>query len=219
MSLEAQLTARKGQSIAKLPAETVNKILHNEIDRLNASGLADNAPKVGEKLNDFSLLSPQGDKRSLVELREKGPVAITFYRGGWCPYCNLELRAYQEVLEEIKAAGATLVAITPELPDASLSTTEKNELKFEVLTDINSAYATELGLLYHLPEELRPVYGSLGIDVEKHNGEGRFDLPLGATFVVDTDGTIVFAFVNVDYTQRAEPADVVEVLQSLKKGS
>ena len=142
---------------------------------------------------------------------------MTFYRGGWCPYCNLELRAYQAVLPEIKAAGATLVAITPELDDASLSTSEKNELEFEVLTDANSDYARELGLVFTLPERLRPIYESFGINVEEHNGEGQFDLPLAATFVVDVDGSIARAFVDADYTLRAEPSDVVEVLRSLVK--
>jgi peroxiredoxin len=125
------------------------------------------------------------------------------------------LRAYQAVLPEIKTAGATLVAITPELPDASLLTSEKNELEFEVLTDANSDYAREIGLVFTLPERLRPIYESFGVNVEKHNGEGQFDLPLAATFVVDVDGTIAAAFVDADYTLRAEPADVVKVLQSL----
>ena len=142
---------------------------------------------------------------------------MTFYRGGWCPYCNLELRAYQAVLPEIKAVGAVLVAITPELPDASLSTSEKNELEFEVLTDANSDYSREIGLVFTLPARLRPIYETFGINVEAHNGDGQFDLPLAATFIVDVDGSIASAFVNADYTVRAEPSDVVEVLRSLVK--
>ena len=175
------------------------------------------APKTGDRLEDFTLPNHLGETRSLAALRERGPVVVTFYRGGWCPYCNLELRAYQAVLPEIKAAGATLVAITPELPDASLSTSEKNELEFEVLTDANADYARKLGLVFKLPERLRPIYQGLGINIEEHNGEGQFDLPLAATFVVDIDGFIASAFVDADYTSRAEPSDVVEVLQSLVK--
>lgn len=158
-----------------------------------------------------------GQSRNLAVLREKGPVVITFYRGGWCPYCNMELHAYQQVLQDIKAAGATLVAISPELPDASLTTSERHGLEFEVLTDLGSEYAREIGIVFTLSDELRPIYKSFGIDIEKHNGEGQFDVPLAATFVVDTDSTITYAFVAVDYTLRADPADVIKALELLKK--
>lgn len=120
-----------------------------------------------------------------------------------------------EVLQEIKAAGATLVAITPELPDTSLSISEKNELGFEVLTDTNSNYARELSLIFTLSEELRPVYESFGVEIEKYHGGKQLDLPRAATFVVDVDGTITYAVIDADYTSRAEPADVVKELKSL----
>ena len=109
-----------------------------------------------------------------------------------------------------------MVAITPELPDSSLSTTEKNALKFEVLTDVNSQYAASLGIVFSLPEELRSIYLSFGIEVEKHNGAGQFDLPLAATFVIAQDGTIASAFVEADYTARKDPTEVVAELKKLK---
>lgn len=140
---------------------------------------------------------------------------ITFYRGGWCPYCNLELREYQNSLEGIKVLNTTLVAITPELPDASLSTTEKNELQFEVLSDVNAEYAKSLSLVFSLPEELRSIYLSFGISLEEHNGEGQFDLPLAATFVVAQNGTIASASAEADYTLRQEPSEVIQVLKGL----
>ncbi|WP_353571761.1 peroxiredoxin-like family protein [Candidatus Albibeggiatoa sp. nov. BB20] len=214
MSLQEQLATLKAQNIAALPKQAVDIIL-NDIKTLSQSGIIEGAPKVGETLKDFRLSNHLGDTRDLAQLRQKGAVVVTFYRGGWCPYCNLELRAYQEVLQDIKAAGAILVAITPELPDESLSTSEKNELAFEVLTDTNSDYARELGLVFTLPEELRPVYESFGIEIEKHNGKGQFDLPLAATFIVDADGYIVFAVIDADYTLRAEPTDIVKKLKSL----
>lgn len=214
MSLQEQLSELKAKNIASHPKEKVDVLL-DETEKLSKSGIVEKAPKAGEKLGDFTLPNQTGEKRSLASLREHGPVVVTFYRGGWCPYCNLELRAYQKVLQDIKAAGATLVAITPELPDASLSTAEKNELEFEVLTDVNSDYARELGLVFTLPERLRPIYESFGIHVEEHNGQGQFDLPLAATFVVGVDGAIACAFVDADYTLRAEPSDVIKVLQSL----
>ena len=216
MSLQEQLSTLKAQTIADLPDELAAVML-DETEKLTASGIVALAPKPGDVFDDFTLPNYLGENRSLASMRERGPVVVTFYRGGWCPYCNLELRAYQAVLPEIKAAGATLVAITPELPDASLSTSEKNELEFDVLTDANADYARKLGLVFTLPETLRPIYRDLGIHVEQHNGAGQFDLPLAATIVVDTDGTIASAFVDADYTSRAEPTHVVEVLQSLVK--
>ncbi len=213
MSLTEQLAELKKQSLLKTP-ENIQAIMQDATKRLSESELEGKAPKTGEKLRNFTLSNQLGKERKLDKMREKGPVVVTFYRGGWCPYCNLELRAYQAVLQDIKAAGATLVAITPELPDASLSTSEKNELEFEVLSDSNSDYARELGLIFTLPEELRSIYASFGIDVEKHNGKGQFDLPLAATFIVGVDGIITSAFVNADYTLRKEPAEIVKELLS-----
>ena len=216
MALNEQLSTLKAQNIANHPKEAVSLLL-DDMKKLSESGIVEGAPKVGEKLKDFKLSGPLGEDRNLSQLRETGPVVVTFYRGGWCPYCNLELRAYQDVLQDIKDAGATLVAITPELPESSLTTSEKNELKFEVLSDVNSEYAKEIGLVYTLPEELRPIYESFGIELEKHNGKEQFDLPLAATFIVDVDGTITYSFVTADYTVRAEPSEIVKGLKSLIK--
>jgi peroxiredoxin len=127
------------------------------------------------------------------------------------------LRAYQAILPEIKVLGGTLIAITPENPDESLTTSERHNLEFDVLTDDKALYAKELGITFTLNEEIRPIYQKFGIDIEKHNGKGQFEVPLASTFIIDTDGTIAFSFVKADYTFRAEPAAIVEVLKSLKK--
>jgi len=214
MALTEELNEFKKGFTENVPQD-IQALMQQATQNLADSGIVLNTPKKGDKLAEFTLINAQGTDVSLSSLLKNGPAVITFYRGGWCPYCNLALRAYQESLEEIKALGATLVAITPELADASLSTTEKNELQFEVLTDVNAQYAKDLGLVFTLPEELRPVYSSFGIEVEAHNGENQFDLPLAATFVVAQDGTIASAFVEVDYTLRQEPSEVIEVLKSL----
>ena len=214
MTLKEELAAMKAQSMKKIPEDALPVLMQASKD-LAASGIVEQAPKKGETLENFELPNQTGATQSLAALREKGPVVVTFYRGGWCPYCNLQLKSYQQMLPEINAAGASLVAITPELPDASLSTAEKNELKFEVLTDKDAAYARQLKLVFTLPESLRPIYKNFGIDVEAHNGAGKFDLPLAATFVVDTDGKIVYAMVDSDYTVRAEPSEILASLKSL----
>ncbi len=216
MSLQEDLSILKAQNLAQIPEESKN-IMFADLKKISGSGIVEAAPKVGEKLKDFSLSNHLGEFRNLAELRAKGPVVITFYRGGWCPYCNLELQAYQKVLNDIKAAGATLIAITPELPDASLTTAERHNLEFEVLTDIDSNYARELGIVFTLAEELRPVYASFGIEIEKHNGKNQYNIPLPATFVVASNGIISKAFVNADYTLRADPVDIVEELKTLMK--
>ncbi|WP_206696877.1 peroxiredoxin-like family protein [Marinomonas algicola] len=214
MSLQESIADYKEAFKQKAPAN-VQELMKLATQTLADSGIENNAPKVSEPLPAFSLPNQNGDDVSLNKLLETGPVIITFYRGGWCPYCNLELQAYQKELANIKAQGATLVAITPERPDSSLSTSEKNKLEFEVLSDVNSEYAKRLGLVFSLPEELRSIYLSFGINVEQHNGEGQFDLPLAATFVVAKDGTVASAFVDADYTARQEPSELINILKAL----
>jgi len=214
MSLTQELADLKAHVLENFPKEVTDQFQHS-IEQLNASRIVDGAPKAGDQIKDFALPNASGQQRRLEDLRASGPVVIVFYRGGWCPYCNLELRAYQQQLPQLKAAGARLVAITPELPDNSLSTIEKNELEFEVLTDVDSKYAKRLGLAFSLPENLRPIYKELGGDLEKFNGAGQFDLPIPATLVIDTDGKIAFSHVDPDYTTRANPEDVLAVVQDL----
>ncbi|TBR43133.1 AhpC/TSA family protein [Marinomonas agarivorans] len=214
MSLQDQIADYKAGFRQKVPTD-IQEVMQIATQQLAESGIVNNAPKVADVFPSFSLPNQNGNTVALADLLTKGPVVVTFYRGGWCPYCNLELKAYQDQLANIKAENATLVAITPELPDESLSTAEKNALEFEVLTDANSDYAKQLGLVFSLPEELRPIYLSFGIDVEKHNGANQFDLPLAATFVIGKDGKVASAFVDADYTKRQEPSEVVKALQTL----
>ncbi|MGY5450338.1 peroxiredoxin-like family protein [Agarivorans sp. MS3-6] len=214
MSLQTEIADYIASFVQKAPLD-VQKLMKQATKNLAESEIAKKAPQAGQVLPNFTLANQTGEQVSLSSLLAKGPLIITFYRGGWCPYCNLELRAYQQILPEIKALGANLVAITPELPDASLSTTEKNELQFQVLTDTNADYAKSLDIVFALPEELRPIYSSFGIEVEKHNGEGQFGLPLAVTYVVAQDGTIASAFIDADYTKRQEPSDLLPVLKSL----
>jgi len=215
MSLQQELAELKADIKTKVPAEVFHRF-EKSIDDLEQQGVGSNAPKVGDNISNFVLSNQSGERRHLTDLRANGPVVMVFYRGGWCPYCNLELRAYQQILPQIEAAGATLVAITPETPDNSLSTSEKNELKFEVLTDAGAEYAKQIGISFSLPQDLRELYTSLGGDLNKFNGEGNWDLPIPATFVVDAGGKVVFAHVDPNYTTRANTKDVLSVVESVK---
>jgi peroxiredoxin len=182
---------------------------------LDASGLAERCLAVGAHAPDFNLRDANGGDVALSSLLEKGPVVLVFYRGGWCPYCSTELRALQARLGDFAKAGATLVAVSPQTPDNSLSTAEKLELSFPVLSDVGNTVARSYGLVYSLPEDLREVYTGFGLDLATANGDDTFELPLPATFVLGTDGVVVWRFANADYTTRAEPDDVVAALATL----
>ncbi|MEM9212853.1 MAG: peroxiredoxin-like family protein [Cyanobacteria bacterium P01_F01_bin.150] len=207
----AQYKAQFRQKVADPIKATMATATQNLID----SGIADRTLKEGETLPDIQLPNATGQIVAIRDLLQAGPVVISFYRGGWCPYCNLELKALQNKLPEIKGLGANLVAISPETPDASLSTAEKNELEFEVLSDVGNQVAKALGLAFTLPEELRPIYSQFGIDIPAHNGDTTFELPIPATYVIAADGTVAFAFVDPDYTQRLDPSKIVDALKAL----
>jgi len=214
MNLTQELNQYKAKFKDSQPEEIKEVMSQATTDLIN-SKIAESSPSKGQKLPNFSLPNALGEEISLNSLLRKGAVVVSFYRGGWCPYCNMELRALQQALPDIIAKGATLVAISPETPDSSLSTKEKNELSFEVLSDRGNVYAKELGLVFTLPESLRPIYNNFGIDIPAYNGDSTFELPLPATYVVAADGTIVYSFANADYTQRLDPAEIIAALDNV----
>jgi peroxiredoxin len=179
--------------------------------------MAHRALKAGDHAPDFRLPDARGDYVRLKNLLATDPIVLSFYRGGWCPYCNLELRALQKALPEITRLGAELVAVSPQTPDESLSTAGKNALAFPVLSDVGSATAKSFGIAYDLAEELRPIYARFGHALPERNGDESWVLPIPATYVIDRDATITLAFVDVDYRNRLEPTEILAALQSLSK--
>jgi peroxiredoxin len=169
---------------------------------------------MGDQAPNFTLTNQTGEEVSLEALLEQGPVVLLWYRGGWCPYCNLTLAAYQERLDDIRAAGATLVALTPELPDRSIGTAEKEGLDFQVLSDVGNEVAREYGVVFELTEGVQASYEK-AFGLSEVNGDDSGELPLAATYVIDQSGTIRWAFLDADYRNRAEPGDVVAVLEGL----
>lgn len=211
--LDAARDKYRGQIIPK-PALA---IMDAETARLAASNLAASALKVGGNVPDFILPDAHGEPVRLYSLLKDGPVVLVFYRGGWCPYCNLHLRGFQRRLPEIRGLGAQIVAISPQLPDNSLGTQEKNELAFPVLSDVGNKVARQFGLVFELGKELLKLYRQFGHALEDFNGEtGGRELPVPGTFLVDAGGIIRLAHIDVDYTRRLDPDDVVEVLKTLK---
>jgi peroxiredoxin/YHS domain-containing protein len=170
---------------------------------------------VGDKAPDFTLPDATGKQVSLASMLEKGPVVLTWYRGGWCPYCNKQLSEYQAVLGDMQAAGAQLVAISPQTPDQSLSTAEKNSLTFAVLSDQGSHTAKRYGVAYTMPAELVERYKGK-LDLAKYNGDDTNQLPITATYVIDREGVIRYAFVDEDYSKRAPTAAILASLKQLR---
>lgn len=213
-TLDDQLRAVTDSMRQQAPADVISA-MEAATAELQASGLAERALHVGDTMPEFSLPDPTGKLVSSSELLKQGPLLVTFYRGNWCPYCNLALHALQDHLADIKALGANLVAISPQTPDNSLTMQEKHALAFPVLSDAGLKTSRQFGLVYSLPESLRGIYRSFGIDLVKQNGSDTYELPVPATYLVDRQGKIREAFVQVDYRRRLEPATAIEWLKKL----
>jgi peroxiredoxin len=185
------------------------------IEELRAGFALARAAVTGDEAPDFVLPDARGSLVSLSDLLQQGPIVTTFYRGGWCPYCNIQLRAYQAILPQITALGAQLVAISPQLPDASLDTAAKNALTFHVLSDTGNRAARRFRLVFSLPEDLREALRSSNKALPAINGDESWELPVPATYVIDRDGRIELAHIEVDYRTRLEPDSILAVLKSL----
>lgn len=185
--------------------------------KLEDASISLNALKNGNKVNEFILPNAIGKEISLFDTLENNDFAVVnFYRGVWCAYCNFELKALQERNDELNELGAKLIAISPQSPDSSLSTKEKNDLNFEVLSDINNKIAKEYGLVFSLAEELRPIYKSFNIDIPANNDDDSYELPMPATYVINKNKEIIFSFINEDYTKRCEPQDIIDAIKKCK---
>jgi peroxiredoxin len=175
------------------------------------------APTVGTTAPLFVLPDVHGTSRALNDLLAAGPVVLVFYRGAWCPYCNLQLRAFQESLGDIEAAGASLVAVSPQTPDNSLSFAEKEGLRFTVLSDLHNDVARAYGLVFRQNDVPTAVQKQLGIDLADVNGDDSYELPAAATFVIDSQGVIRSRSVSADYRWRVGPEEVLAALRSLQR--
>lgn len=215
MGLEQQLAAFKAEFARSAPADR-HALYETKIEELRASFAMEKAIGVDALAPDFTLPDAQGTPVAMSELLRLGPVVVTFYRGGWCPYCNIQLRAYQAVLPEITALGARLVAISPQMPEWSLVTATKNELTFDVLSDVGNKVARSFGLVYALPEELRVPLRSNNRALPGINGDESWELPIPASYVIGRDRRVALAFLDVDYRNRLDPTAILAALKSLR---
>jgi len=213
-TLSKQLEEYRAGWMQRVPPDR-RAIMERHIQHLTETGFAQRAKQVGDLAPAIVLPDARGKTFDIARLLVKGPVVVTFYRGGWCPYCNLELKAYQNALPRIIAIGASLVAISPEKPDDTVSTAEKNALTFPVLSDAGQSVGKAFGIVYNFTDELRAAYDGFNLDIPAKNGiPDEWALPLSATYVIGVNGVILFADIGVDYRHRADPLGVLNILES-----
>ncbi len=215
--LQQQLDARKAEFEASADAEKIEEY-NKGVQSVIASGMLDRALKKGDTAPDFTLRNATGKEVALTTLLKEGPVVLTWYRGSWCPYCNIALQAYQESLPRIKAAGGSFVALTPELPDKSLPNSEKLALGYEVLTDLNNQVARKFGIVFEMTPWVAKAMADFA-GLENYNG-AEYDvktLPLSATYIITPDRKIAYAFLDAEYRNRATPETIVAELEKIGK--
>jgi peroxiredoxin len=210
MKLAIELEQRKRTFQSQADPERV-RIVERGIAQSRADAVASGALRAGARAPDFELPDQRGELVRLTQVLMRGPAIVVFYRGGWCPYCNLQLRAYQRLLPELRAASVQLIAVSPQTPDASLTTAQKNALEFEVLSDAGCVAARDFGIAYALPDELRALYTEVGHPLPQFHGDEDWTLPVPATYVVGRDGVLRAAYVELDYRQRMEPEEALRI--------
>ncbi|MDE1180978.1 peroxiredoxin-like family protein [Paraburkholderia sp.] len=217
MSLQDKLDAFRADFKAGKPPFNAPPEIHPVMERataaLIASGQAGRAIKAGDRAPHFNLKDQNGNDVSSAALLVKGPLVVTFYRGVWCPYCNIELQAINEVLPEIQAYGANVVAISPQTPVNSRKSVRTNELGFPVLSDVNGQTGADFGLRFALPDYLVELYKNLKNDLPAFNNDPSWTLPMPARYVIGQDGIVLYSEVNPDYTRRPDPSDMFPVLE------
>lgn len=211
MTLKREIQDLRARVMSQIP-EAAARVMQQATEELVRSGISGRALTAGDLAPDFTLPDIDGAEINLSQELEEGPVVISFYRGGWCPYCNLELRALQRVLPHIRSRQAKLLAIAPERAELTQELRDKAGLDFPLLHDQGNHVACAFGLVFTLPEALRPLYAQFGIDLPASNGDDSFELPMPATYIIDRNRRIVHAFVDADYTRRMEPEEILEVL-------
>ncbi len=211
--LTDQLAVARDTLGSDRPAEEMSAV-HEAQRRLSALSF-DDAIKVGDHAPDFELTDAEGRPFRLADRLLDGAVVLSFYRGAWCPFCNLELRALEARREELEALGASLVAVSPQAPNFSELSASLNDLHFSVLSDAGNAVARLFGIVIEIPEAIRRHQAELGLDVAYINADGKREVPTPATYVIDQEGIVRYAYLNGEYRYRADPDEVVEVVRAV----
>ncbi len=214
MLLKDQISQLNVQFAAQLP-EMILNAFGRSIEDLASARIGEDALGIGDRAPDFALPDCEGREVKLSELLKRGPIVLSFQRGGWCPYCSLELRALNQLTVMHPDLNATIVGVTPELPMNAVKTRDRNQLSFDLLIDSENRLASAFGLTFVLQEELRPIYSQLNINLAELNGDLSYQLPIPATYVIGRDKIIRYAFTDSNYMNRAEPDEIAGVLRQL----
>jgi len=207
--------AERKELIAKyVPAET-QAIHARAIAELKQQRIAANILPVGARITDFHLPDHDGETISSSGLLGKGRVVLCFIRGRWCPFCVAQMEAMNLVLPEIEQAGATLVAISPQTLQQSFFMRDQHKLRFPMLSDAGNNVARQFGLTYRVPDDQKAVYRRAFVNLPFVNGDGSWELPIPATFIIERDGSVLYVSANEDYMERPEPEAIVRFLTSL----
>lgn len=216
-SLTEQLKAKKEESSKKLPKD-VKEVMAKANKELEKQRLGTRLPNVGDRFPAVSLYDEKKNSIKLQDFWKDGYAVIKFYRGHWCPYCQLELKAYQDRVEKFKKLNAKIVVLTPDTYRYIKKTKEKFKLTFPVLQDVNNLFAQQLGIAFTLNNDVVEVYKSFKIDLASSQANRYNKLPLPATYVVDKNGRVIYKFANADYTLRADPEEVLDIIKAKNKG-
>lgn len=212
--IDAELTKMAEASAAEMPI--LAEAGRTAAEELVSRGMLQQALQVGAKAPAFVLPDASGKPVSSEALLANGPIVLVFYRGAWCPYCNIYLRGLQRFLPEISAAGGQLVAVSGETPERSAGVVAADSLAYPVLSDTSLVVARQFGLAYEVPKMVDSIAASFGLDFKQYYKMSKSELPLSATYVIAKDGTISYAFLDANYQKRAEPSDLVAELKKLK---
>ena len=211
MLLQDKLDALKAECLAKTPPK-VTLVRQRAVEALATSGLAERAAQAGDQAPVFRLRDGHGRAFSSREALRRGPIVLVFYRGRWCPYCNIDLRAIESASHDIRSLGASVVVVSQQTPDNSLETQRRNELSFASLVDAGGKVAHAFGLRWKVSDELRAVEEGCGINLASFNGDPSWTLTMPARYVVAPDGMIEYADISVDHTRRGDPSELIPVL-------
>jgi peroxiredoxin len=211
----SSLTEQLAEMLANFPDSDEGRALRlRAIAEVRASGEAPGLA-LGAQIPDFVLPDAFGNMVRSQDLLKAGPLVISFYRGAWCPYCNVELRALERASDEIRARGGSVVAISGQRPDQALALTEKQSLSFPVLSDGDQTVIRAFRLRYAVPSELKAMFEARGQDIAAQNADGSWTLPISATFVTNEQGKIVLAHVDAEWRVRLDPDEIIQALGAL----
>lgn len=200
-SLAQQIEALQEQIASQLPA-TISQAFEASISSLKKQGLEEKSLQVGDKFPDFSLTNSKSESVTLTQQLSKGQVLIAFFRGSWCPYCNLELKALQDSISIFADNTCSLLAISPQAPQHNADLQQSHQLDFEILQDKDNALAKQLGISFSLSDELNSIYRSLGIDLAQFNENEAQELPLPAVYLLGKDQVIKYRYTDSNYMNR-----------------